>query len=94
MLTINNSQMKAMATASPGQQMIAPCAEQSSWIEFRLVDSDGNPVPGEKYSIHLPDSSLMEGVLDDEGKVRFDSIVVGQASVTFPDIDAGEWKPA
>jgi hypothetical protein len=92
-LTIRGSQMRAMASASPGQQMIAPCPKQSTWIEIRLVNADDNPVPGEKYSINLPDSSLMEGVLDHEGKVRFDSIVAGQATVTFPEIDANEWKP-
>ena len=35
---------------------------------------------------------MMEGVLDGKGKVRFDSIVEGQATISFPDIDAREWS--
>jgi hypothetical protein len=93
MLTIRESQMQAMADAFPGTQMMQPCPEDATWIEVRLVDQDDTAMPGEKYRIRLPDSSLMEGTLDDEGKVRFESIMPGQAIVTFPDIDAREWNP-
>ncbi len=58
------------------------------------MDEDGNPVPNEKYKIVLPDGSIQEGSLNGEGKVRFDSIVAGNAQVSFPDIDGNEWKPA
>jgi hypothetical protein len=90
MMTIRPSQMKSMAKASPNTAMIVPCEQH--WIEFQLVDEDGEPVPNEKYKITLPDSSIHEGVLDDEGKVRFDGIVGGKAEITFPDIDGREWS--
>ena len=93
MLTIRDSQMRAMADSSPGTQLIQPCSQDATWIEVRLVDQAGVARKGEKYRIRLPDNSLMEGTLDDEGKVRFESIVAGQAQVTFPDIDAREWRP-
>jgi len=64
-----------------------------TWIEIRLVDSDGDPVPGERYRLRLPDASIMEGVLDDEGKARYDGIVSGSCQISFPGLDAREWRP-
>jgi hypothetical protein len=93
MLTIRQSQINSMAESSPGTQMTTPCPPDATWIEVQLVDQDQNPVPGEKYHIKLPDSSIMEGALDKDGKVRFDNITAGQAEITFPDIDAREWGP-
>jgi hypothetical protein len=72
--------------------MILPCDATKTWIEIRLVDAENNPVPGERYRVRLPDSSLMEGVLDRKGAARFECIVAGQASISFPGFDAREWK--
>jgi hypothetical protein len=93
MLTIRDSQMQNMAQAAPGTQMIQPCDKTATWIEVRLTDEDGNPCVGASYRIQLPDSSIMLGALDDEGKVRFEQIVPGQAEIAFPEIDGREWKP-
>jgi len=93
MLTIRDSQMQDMAESSPNTPMIQPCDKTKSWIEVHLVDEDGNPVAGAHYKIQLPDSSIMDGSLDDQGKVRFDGIVPGTAIISFPDIDGREWKP-
>ena len=81
-----------MADASPNTQMTQPC-DEGDWIEFRLVDKDNNPVPGEQYTVRLPDQSLMTGALDREGKVRFEKIMAGTASIQFPGMDAKEWRP-
>jgi type VI secretion system secreted protein VgrG len=91
LLTIRDSQMKQMADASPGTKMVQPC--DKSWIEFRLVDRDNQAVPGEKYTVRLPDQSLMTGSLDREGKVRFEGIAAGRASICFPGMDRKEWRP-
>jgi hypothetical protein len=91
-LKIRESQLRAMAEASPGTQIINPCQDEATWIEIRLVDTDDIPISGERYQIRLPDGSLMPGVLNGEGTVRFDSIVAGQAVVSFPDLDAREWE--
>jgi hypothetical protein len=93
MLTIRDSQMQAMAAASPNTRLMQPCPDKATWIEVVLLDQGGEVVPGEKYQIKLPDGSLMEGALDDKGKVRFDSIVPGQATISFPEIDGREWSP-
>ncbi len=91
MLTVRQSQIDSMADSSQGTQMTVPCPANATWIEVELVNKDQHPMAGEKFRIRLPDSSLKEGALDKDGKVRFDNIVAGQAQITFPEIDAHEW---
>ena len=68
-------------------------ATKPHWIEIELVDEDGNPVPGEQYSITLPDGSVASGTLDGQGKARVDGIDPGTCQVTFPNLDQSVWKP-
>lgn len=91
MLTIRNSQMAAMAASRPNEVMVQPCADDLHWIEFQLVDQDTNPVAGEPYRVRLSDQSVHMGKLDNDGKVRFDEIVAGQATICFTDMDQNEW---
>lgn len=93
MLTIRKQQSTAIADANPNTPVISPCDGTKTWIEIRLVDPENSPVPGERYRVRLPDAALMEGVLDRDGKARFECIVAGQAEITFPGLDAREWKP-
>lgn len=86
--------MQAIAQATPGTQMIVACKNKLTFIEIRLIDSQKKPVPKAKYRIQLPDASILEGELDDEGMARVDHIVPGQCVVTFPEIDGREWRPA
>ncbi len=46
-----------------------------------------NPVPGERYRIKLPDGTLAEGTLDENGYARVDGFDPGQCEITFPDMD-------
>jgi type VI secretion system secreted protein VgrG len=57
-----------------------------------LIDEVGNPVPDAVYKVTLPDGSVETGTLDEKGFVRFDGIDPGQGQITFPEIDAKEWK--
>lgn len=93
MLTIRDTQFEQMANSSPNTQMIAPCADTAAWIEFRLVDENNKPIAGEPYRVRLPDQSIMTGRLDSEGRVRFEGITPGQASICFISIDEKEWHP-
>jgi hypothetical protein len=92
-LTVRTEQLQQMADAEPGKVMVQPCASTAHWIEFRLVDESGRPVPYEPYDVRLPDQSRHRGELDHEGKVRFEGILPGQASISFPGIDEKEWWP-
>lgn len=69
-------------------------AKTLTWIEIELVDERGKPVPKERYRIELPDGSPEEGFLDDQGRARVDGIEAGTCIVTFPDLDAKEWRAA
>lgn len=91
MLTIRDEQMQAMSAAL-GQPLVMPC--NPTWVEFQLLDEDNQPVPNVAYSIKLPDGSSMTGKLDGQGTVRFDRISAGQCQISFPAIDAKEWRPA
>lgn len=92
-IVVRTEQLQAMADAAPGQPMIQPCRDTQSWIEVRLVDQKGEPIPGERFEVRLPDQSLQRGTLDSQGSVRFEAIVAGQASIAFPGIEAEEWTP-
>lgn len=94
MVTIRRAQIDQMAQASPNRQMVQPCDDEKTWVEVRLVDENDVPVPNQGYRVQLPDGSLMTGNLDDEGKVRFESIIAGTCQIDFPDIHAKEWRPA
>ena len=66
--------------------------DKTSWIEIKLVDETGAPVPGEKYRIELPDGSVREGVLGPEGTAWHGNLDPGTCKITFPDMDASEWR--
>jgi len=66
--------------------------EIKTWIEIRLVDEEEKPVPHQKYRIKLTDGSVQEGTLDADGRARFNQIDPGTCEVSFPNIDAPEWR--
>lgn len=69
--------------------------KKKAFIALELVDQDGEPVPNEKYKVKLPDGSVREGTLDSKGKIRIDGIdPPGACEVSFPDLDAADWKAA
>ena len=64
-----------------------------SWIEIKLVGEDDEPIPGERYSITLPDGeTVAEGTLDEKGEARVEGIEKGDCRVTFPDLDQDAWE--
>ena len=84
----------ALTPFNPSKQSTTGEDKKPHWIEIKLVDTDGNPVPGEKYKITLPDgSTVAEGTLDGKGFARVDGIDPGTCKVTFPNLDQSTWKP-
>lgn len=65
-----------------------------TWVEIKLIDDKGKPVPNEKYLLVLPDGSNVEGTLDAQGWARQDEIDPGTCRVCFPSIDRRTWHPA
>jgi type VI secretion system secreted protein VgrG len=79
----------ASGDSAPDQQ------KKTHWIEIKLVDEDGKPVPGEEYQIVLPDGgTAASGTLDENGFARVDGIEdPGSCKITFPKRDKQSWKP-
>jgi hypothetical protein len=69
-----------------------PDPKKKSWIEVALVDEEGNPVPGERYQVTLPDGSVNEGTLDGKGLVRIEGFDPGTCQIGFPDLDGAAWE--
>lgn len=66
--------------------------QEKDWIEIELVGEDDKPVAGEKYRVTLPDGSVDEGTLDQNGWVRVAGFDKGSCKITFPDLDKGAWE--
>lgn len=62
-------------------------AEPKTWIEIELVDTEGKPVPNERYWILLPDGSAREGRLNADGRAYVGNLDPGECDVRFPDLD-------
>lgn len=69
-------------------------ADETTWIAIRLVDESDppKPVPFKRYRIELPDYSVREGRLDQNGQAKIVGIDSGMCQVTFLDHDASEWR--
>ncbi len=65
-----------------------------TWIQIRLVDMEGEPVPNERYILRMPDGSERTGRLDYVGRARVERIdTPGTCMVSFPDLDGAAWEP-
>ena len=72
--------------------VVNTCPLSLTWIEIRLVDMEGNPVPNKKYRIRKPDDSIQTGLLDSAGKARVEGIEHGTCLVCFPEFDEEAWE--
>lgn len=76
------------------EEAVLRAPAETTWVEVRLVDEEGEPVPGERYRIKTPDGTVREGKLNYLGKTRVDAIEQpGECLVCFPDLDADAWEP-
>lgn len=66
--------------------------DKKSWVEVELLDDLGNPVPGERYRVTLPDGkTVAEGTTNDKGRAKITNIDPGSCKVTFPRLDDKAW---
>ncbi len=64
---------------------------EKTFVEFQLLDAEGNPVEGENVKVTLPDGSERDLTTDGDGVVRVDEIDPGQARAQLPDRYDDEW---
>jgi len=69
-----------------------PTKKEKTWVEFRLVNDEGKPVPGARFKLKITDGSVREGSLDDNGSVRVQNLDPGMCEISFLDYDQREWK--
>jgi len=85
----------ATAPPPPPQEDVVAATQRrprKTWVEFKVVDMEGNPATGQHYLVMLPDGSLHEGNLDRSGMVRFDDIDPDNSVFTLPDLDREAWE--
>jgi hypothetical protein len=85
---------QAEAEETAGQPDTGPESEPKTWIAIKLLGEDDKPIPGARYWIKLPDTSVREGSLDAEGYAYFGDLDPGQCEIRWPDLDDGAVKDA
>lgn len=67
--------------------------KQKSWIEIELLGEDDKGIAYAKYKIIMPDESVVEGNLDENGFTRLEKLEkAGECKVSFPEIDMDAWE--
>jgi len=75
-------------TASRGNvEPVVSCpAKKKHWIEIKLQDENGDPIPNEPYVIIGPEGEKHSGSLDGNGFVHIDGLDPGECEVKFPEL--------
>ncbi len=87
----NGTPFCEVCSVQQGTPAIVVSPDKSSWVEIELVDTDGNPVPGEEYQIVVPGGTTVDGTLDAQGQARVEGIDPGTCQITFPNLDKKSW---
>ncbi|MCH9684098.1 MAG: hypothetical protein K0V04_21875 [Deltaproteobacteria bacterium] len=70
------------------------CRPASTWVDIKLVDEEGAPIPGARFEVLRPDGTrLGEGRLGRDGCGGFENIDQLDYTVCFPDLDEDAWAP-
>jgi N-acetylmuramoyl-L-alanine amidase len=60
-------------------------------LEIHVVDLNKNPQEGLAFKIDMPDGGSVSGKLDKDGCGRAKSSLLGDFTVSFPDLDGADW---
>jgi len=74
------------------EEALGPEAEPTAWIAIELVDDEGNPVPSVDYRIECDDGRVRTGTTNWDGKAREEGLHDGNCKVSFPGLNAPDWK--
>lgn len=79
-----SAQQKTLSRGNTTTVALCPPNQEEHWIEIKLQDENGDPVPNESYVITGPNGEEYTGSLDENGFVRIDGLNPGECAVTFP----------
>ena len=66
-----------------GDKQESDLLQFKDWIEVDLQDETGNPLADEPFTCLLPDGTKQEGILDENGHARLESVPPGPVEVSF-----------
>jgi len=87
---------EAAAPEPQGATQAAPAssaARKKAWIEIKLLDHQGKPVPKQPFRIKFPDGSTDQGRLNDFGEAEYYGINPGTCQICFPELGNDEYEP-
>jgi hypothetical protein len=58
--------------------------DSTTWIGLRLVNQNGDPVPGRAYRVVAPDGTLFDGTLDQAGTATLNDMDPGTCKISCP----------
>jgi hypothetical protein len=61
------------------------------YVSFHVIDQDGDPLPGVRYEIALPDGTSQTGTTDDAGGVFLSNVAAGACQLSLPDLPDDSW---
>lgn len=65
---------------------------KKTWVEFEVLDENGDPLKDEKYEARLTDGTVKKGQTDSKGIARFEDIDPGVVQFTLVERDSDTWK--
>jgi phage baseplate assembly protein gpV len=80
---------------SPAAASAVQAASRSTrltFVELKVVDGDGRPVPFVRYRVTGSDGATFSGAVDASGRARIDGIPEGVCQVSFPDLHGDDWS--
>ena len=77
---------------NPVASVLVVDPKKPDWIGIELTGRDGAPIPGEPFTLTVGDGAPVTGSLDARGRIRIEGVDPGSYKVTFPQLDAKEWK--
>jgi hypothetical protein len=92
-MRVSTSSNNSVITPAEFAKAKAP-RQDFHWIEIEIVGDDGVGIPGQEYLIVAPDKRRFTGVTDKSGRARLESLVAGQCSISFVNLDKSAWGPA
>ncbi len=67
----------------------AAALNEDHFVEFRLIDNDGNPIPGKTYNVTDAAGNTASGLLDNDGYAKVEPVKAGACRIEFPELGYG-----